>query len=107
MATYDKLGNLVSPQKEIVTKVSEFFYMDTYEVTTGQFKRFLQSSGYKPIKSINWEEVYRYSPTDKHPMIYVSWHDATAYAKWAGKRLSTSTEWEFATRGGLINKEFP
>jgi len=85
----------------------EPFYMDTTEVTVGQFKKFLKSSGYEPKDPIDWAKLYEHSPTDAHPMIYVSWDDATAYAKWAGKRLPTEAEWGFAARGGLVGKEFP
>ena len=108
-AVYDEFGDLVKavtiiPEKKV--QIGNSFFMDAYEVTVGQFKTFLKSSGYKPEEAIDWNQVYEISPTEKHPMIEVSWHDATAYAKWSGKRLPTEKEWEFAARGGLIGKEY-
>ena len=81
------------------------FWIDTAEVTVGQFKKFLSKSDH-PFSGDLWKDIYEVSPTDDHPMIYLSWHDATAYAKWAGKRLPTETEWEFAARGSLVGKKY-
>ena len=69
----------------------EDFYMDIYEVSVGRYKKFLAETGHRQP---DWNAVNEYSPTDGHPIVFVSWDDAVAYANWLGKRLPTEAKWD-------------
>lgn len=73
------------------------FYIDIYEVTNLQYKAFIDATGRRSPKHFR-NRTYPKGKAD-HPVTFVSWKDATAYCKWAGKRLPTDAEWEKAGRG--------
>ncbi len=79
------------------------FYIDKYEVTNAQYKKFMEATGHNPPEF--WDDPKYNHP--EQPVVGVSWDDANAYCKWAGKRLPTEAEWEKSARGGLIGKRFP
>ncbi len=80
------------------------FYMDKNLVTNEEFKLFIDQSGYQPIDRHNflahWNQGEIPVGIKDHPVVYVSYQDAAAYAKWAGKRLPTEMEWQYAAQAG-------
>ena len=99
-------------------------------MTNAQYKKFIDSNPEwgKPAKWYQWNKKHighipreyhdgnylkdwigNNYPANKadHPVVYVSWYAAMAFAEWVGKRLPTESEWEKASRGGLIGKKYP
>jgi len=82
------------PKKTIKLKP---FFIDRHEVTNSQYADFIDATRHHPPP--HWRHRMYPSGKANYPVLYVSYEDAKAYAKWAGKRLPTALEWEKAARG--------
>jgi formylglycine-generating enzyme required for sulfatase activity len=73
------------------------FYIDIFPVTNSDYARFVAATGHQPPQ--HWPKGKCPDSLFDHPVTYVTWHDATAYAAWTGKQLPTAQQWEKAARG--------
>jgi len=92
------------------------FEIDSWPVTNGEYAQFVEETGGEP--PLYWERdgeggwietaMGRREPlAPEAPAIHVSWHEADAYARWAGKRLPSEREWEAAARGAAPDRDNP
>jgi len=104
---FSKLHSMISRARDVVLAP---YAMDRTPVTNALFAEFLKASGYQPKARTNFLKHWRNGAPpqgkENHPVVFVDLEDARAFAQWAGKRLPTEEEWQFAAQGA-DERKFP
>lgn len=107
---YPKVPTLHQPSTFSSEANLAAFLIDETPVTNSQYNQFLKETGYHPKETQNflkhWMEGKIPAGKEDHPVVYVDLNDARVYATWAGKRLPSEQEWQFAGQG-IGNNSYP